>query len=183
VLRTWLEGGDLPEGVEPDLDLRWRILVRLATLGEIDRAELDGWLERERTTQAAVDHVQAVCALPDPEAKAFAWAHFTGERTASNYEIEAAGRGLWRRGQESLTDKYVERYFTDLPGTVDVRAGWVLADAARDFFPRLAVDRATVERATTLASSTELVGSLRRVLVDAADDLGRALAARGEFWR
>jgi hypothetical protein len=40
-----------------------------------------------------------------------------------------------------------------------------------------------VERATTLASSTELVGSLRRVLVDAADDLGRALAARGEFWR
>jgi aminopeptidase N len=181
-LRSWLAGSGLPEGVEVDLDLRWRILVRLASLGAIDRAELDEWLEKERTTQAAVDHVQALSAIPDAEAKAFAWSHFTGEKDASNYEIEAAGRGMWRSGQEDLTHQYVARYFEELPGTVEVRSGWVLADAARDFFPRLSVDRATVERAQRLAGEDSLDLSLRRALVDSADDLERALRVREAFW-
>jgi aminopeptidase N len=181
-LRGWLGGAGLPDGVEADLDLRWRILVRLASLGEIERAELDEWLEKERTTQAAVDHVQALSAIPDATAKAFAWAHFTGEKEASNYEIEAAGRGLWRRGQEDLTREYVERYFAELPRTVEVRSGWVLADAARDFFPRLSVDRATVEQAHRLAGEESLDLSLRRALVDSTDELERALRVRDRFW-
>jgi aminopeptidase N len=181
-LRARLEGPGLPDGVETDLDLRWRILVRLASLGAAGRTELDDWLDRERTTQAAVDHVHAVCAIPDAEAKAFAWAHFTGEREASNYEIEAAGRGMWRRGQEQLTGQYVERYFADLPGTSEVRSGWVLADAARDFFPRLSVDGTTVERAQSLAGDESLDGGLRRALVDSTDDLERALRSRQVFW-
>jgi aminopeptidase N len=181
-LRARLAGPGLPDGIEPDLDLRWRVLVRLASLGAVERAELDDWLDRERTTQAAVDHVQAVCALPDAEAKAFAWTHFIGERDASNYEIEAAGRGLWRHGQEELTLEYVERYFADLPGTAEVRSGWVLADAARDFFPRLAVDPTTVGRAQSLAGRESLDGSLRRALVDSADDLARAVRSRETFW-
>jgi aminopeptidase N len=182
-LRARLEGPGLPDGTAPDLDLRWRVLVRLASLGAVDRAELAEWLDRERTTQAAVDHVQAVCALPDAEAKEFAWSHFTGQHAAaSNYEIEAAGRGLWRRGQEKLTVGYVERYFAELPGTTEVRSGWILADAARDFFPRLAVDRTTVNRAQSLAAGESLDGGLRRAVVDSADDLARALRAREAFW-
>ena len=35
-----------------------------------------------------------------------------------NYELEATGEGMWRRGQEHLTAPYVERYFDELPGTV-----------------------------------------------------------------
>ncbi|HEU4512210.1 MAG TPA: aminopeptidase N [Nocardioidaceae bacterium] len=181
-LRGALEGSDLPDGVEADLDLRWRILVRLASLGAADRAELDDWLERERTTQAAVDHVQALSAIPDAGAKEFAWAHFTGETKASNYEVEAAGRGMWRTGQEALTDSYVDRYFTELPATVKVRSGWLLADAARDFFPRLSVHPGTVAKAEALLSDKGLDLSLRRALVDSADELGRALRARERFW-
>jgi aminopeptidase N len=181
-LRGWLEGSDLPEGVEADLDLRWRVLVRLASLGAADRAELDDWLERERTTQAAVDHVQALSAIPDAAAKEFAWSHFTGDTSASNYEIEAAGRGMWRSGQETVTDSYVDRYFAELPGTVKVRSGWLLADAARDFFPKLSVDPGTVARAQALVEDESLDLSLRRALVDSADDLSRALRARERFW-
>jgi aminopeptidase N len=181
-LRARLEGPGLPPGIELDLDLRWRILVRLASLGAVERAELDDWLDRERTTEAAVDHVQAVCALPEAGSKSFAWAHFTGERDASNYEIEAAGRGLWRRGQEELTVEYVERYFADLSGTAAIRSGWVLAEAARDFFPRLAADRTTVDLAQSLAGRESLDASLRRALVDSADDLVRAVRSREAFW-
>lgn len=181
-LRTWLDGGDLAPGLTIDLDLRWRILVRLASLGAVDRAELAGWLEQERTTQAAVEHVRAVCSLPDAEAKRFAWSHFTGEHSASNYEIEAAGRGMWRTGQEPLTTDYLERYFHELPATAGVRSGWVLADAARDFFPRLAVDRHALELSAELLADEALDLSLRRAVADSTDELERCVRARERFW-
>ncbi|HEX6247555.1 MAG TPA: aminopeptidase N [Nocardioidaceae bacterium] len=181
-LRAWLGGDDLPDGISSDLDLRWRILIRLAGLGAVDRPELDDRLAREPTTKAAVDHVQARAALPEAEAKEFAWAHFTGRTAASNYQIEAAGLGMWRRGQESLTDDYVERYFDELPATVRIRSGWVLADAAREFFPRLAVTDETVARTAALAADASLEPSLRRALVDSGDDLSRALRARKRYW-
>ena len=47
-----------------------------------------------------------------------------------NYELEAAGLGMWRHGQTELTAAYVDRFFADLPGTVEKRSGWLLADAA-----------------------------------------------------
>ena len=181
-LRGLLDGSEVPEGVETDLDLRWRVLVRLAGLGAVGRAELAEHLDQERTTEAAVHLVHALAAIPDERAKELAWAHFTGATEASNYEIEAAGRGMWQRGQEHLTGPYVDRYFADLPRTVEVRAGWMLADAARDFFPRLAVDRQTVRRAEDLAADDSLDHSLRRAVVDSADDLARAVRARETFW-
>jgi aminopeptidase N len=182
-LHDWAEGRDLPAGMQADLDLRWRILVRLASLAGIDRPALDAWLERERTTEAVVHHVHALCAIPDAEAKELAWSHFTGEARASNHEVEAAGRGMWRRGQETVTGPYVARYFSELPQTTRVRAGWLLADAAREFFPRLATDPATVAAARSLIADESLDPSLRRALVDSADDLARAVRSRRTFPR
>ena len=64
LLRGWVDG-DLPEGVPVDLDLRWRVLVRLATLGAVDRAELDRRLDDEPTAVARVRHAAARASLPD----------------------------------------------------------------------------------------------------------------------
>ncbi len=180
-LRGWLEGAALPEAVEVDRDLRWRVLTRLAVLGAVDAGELDDRLAADPSTEASVDHVQARASLPDPEEKSLAWARFTGRQQSSNYEIEAAGRGMWLRGQEDLTAGYVDRYFAELPETATVRSGWVLAQAARAFFPRLALDAATVGRAQAAAADEALDGALRRTLVDAADDLARAVHARERF--
>jgi aminopeptidase N len=123
----------------------------------------------------------AICSLPDAEAKAYAWSVFTGAVDLPNYEVEAAGRGLWRGGQEEFTAPYVERYFADLPGTVAVRSGWVLADAASAFFPVTSLTDDTLARAQRLIASPDLDPSVRRRLVDRADDLARLLAVRRAF--
>lgn len=178
-LRAWL--GDAPAGIEVDLDLRWRILVRLASLGATDRDELQAALDAEPTGESRVSHTRAVASLPDAEAKEWAWDRFTGKVDVPNYEIEAAGYGMWRGGQEHVTGPYVERYFEDLPATVGVRSGWVLADATEFFFPRTSVTEETLERTRALAADEGLDLSVRRRLADQADQLARKLAVAQAF--
>jgi aminopeptidase N len=180
-LRSWLGGRELPAGIDLDLDLRWRILVQLAALGDVDRGELQAALDKEPTARSRVEHTRAMASLPDAEAKAWAWARFTGEVDVPNYELEAAGHGMWRTGQEHLTAAYADRYFTDLPRTVDVRSGWVLAEAAEFFFPTTSLTEETLDRARALIDLDGLDVSIQRRVVDLADELERRLAIRRAY--
>ena len=135
LLEGWLAGRDLPDGIELDLDLRWRVLVQLATLGAVDAAALQEHLDAEPTGRSRVEHSRAMASLPDADAKAWAWQRFTGEVAAPNYELQAAGLAMWRTGQEHLTAPYVERYFAELPAAPRVHSGWVLGDVTEAFFP------------------------------------------------
>ena len=178
-LREWLAAP--PAGIEVDRDLRWQVLVRLATLGAADRAELQASFDADPSAEARVELTRAVCSLPDPEAKAYAWSVFTGETDLPNYEVLAAAAGLWRGGQEELTEPYVDRYFSDLPGTAEVRSGWVLADAAAAFFPTTSITRETLDKALALAADPDLDRPIRRRLLDAADLLRRQIAVKEAF--
>ena len=180
-LQAWSRGEGLPPGLPLDLDLRWRVLVRLAALGAVDRDRLDDELATEPTARAVVEHVRAVASLPDADAKAWAWAHFTGERPAANYEVEAAGLGLWQPDQPGFTDEYVDRYFAELPGAVDVHAGWLLGDVTKDFFPATVLTPEVLARAETLLAADHLDAAIRRNLLDATDDLRRQLAVRTAY--
>lgn len=179
ILRGWLAVP--PVGIDMDLDLRWKVLVQLAAIGAADRDELQRALDAEPTARSRVEHTLAVASLPDAEAKAWAWARFTGEVSVPNYELEAAGLGMWQGGQEDVTAPYVDRYFADLPGTVAVRSGWVLADAAEFFFPRTVLSEDVLVRTRAMADDASLDLSVRRRLVDQADDLARKLAVRKAF--
>ncbi|WP_235736053.1 ERAP1-like C-terminal domain-containing protein [Nocardioides alcanivorans] len=172
LLRQWL-AGDGPGGVALDSDLRWRLLVRLAKLGAVSVDELDDQLALSPGIQASVDHVRALAARPAPEAKAWAWRRFLGEASASNYELEAIGQGLWQTGQEHLTHGYVERYFDALHLLPGVHQGWVLGDVVTEFFPRTALAPEVLDRARHHAADSSLDATVRRRLVDAADLLAR----------
>jgi aminopeptidase N len=178
-LRGWLAA--TPDGIDLDLDLRWRVLVQLAALGATDAGELRTALDAEPTGESRVAHMRAAVSLPTAEAKALAWDVFTGRLDVPNYELEAAGLGMWRGGQEELTAPYVDRYFDELPDTVRVRSGWVLADATEFFFPATSLSETTLDRARRLAADTALDLSVRRRLGDAADDLARKLAIRKAY--
>ncbi|HEU4810647.1 MAG TPA: aminopeptidase N [Nocardioides sp.] len=180
-LRSWLSGRVLPEGIELDLDLRWRVLVQLAILGETDRDELQAALDAEPTARSRVEHSRAMASLPDAEAKAWAWQRFTGEVDVPNYELEAAGLGMWRHGHVHLTEEYVDRYVAELPDTVEKRSGWLLAQAALAFFPTTSLREETLAKVRAVIDSEGLDLSLRRQLVDMADELERRLAIRREY--
>ncbi|MBW8751897.1 MAG: ERAP1-like C-terminal domain-containing protein [Propionibacteriales bacterium] len=181
-LRAML-GGDLPPGVELDSGLRWRIFKRLASLGATDLDELDKTLADDNDAKTELAHAWCRARLPEADAKAWAWQRFTGEAPASNYEIEAAGTGMWQAGREDLLTPYVEEYFTVLPTTPAVRAGWSLASAAQFYFPITVTTPDTLSRTDALIADADLNPSLRRVLVDAGDELRCRLDCRRRYAR
>lgn len=181
LLRAWLSGESLPDGVVVDLELRWRLLVRLAVLGATDRDELAAALAAEPTGVSRVEHAGAVAALPDADAKAWAWSCFLGEVEVPNYELEAIGLRLWQWGQEHLTDPYLDRYFAELPATTKVRSAQLLGDAAVAFFPRLAVSRWTMEAAHALVAQAGLDPTLARAVADESFALGRRVKVKEAF--
>lgn len=178
LLARWAAGEQLPEGIALDTDLRWRALRRLAEIGGTDRATLDAALADDPGTSAAVSHAAAVSSLPTPEAKEFAWARATGEVSVSNYEIDAAGRGMWRADQQGVTQPYAERYFAELDEIVGAHHGWMQGDVVTAFFPITHLDAATVA-AGHATLGRDLPGAVRRRLTDAVDELERRLAVLG----
>ena len=176
-LRAW-QAGEVPDGLDLDLSLRWRILVQRASMGDLDRASLDQYLADEPTGASTVEHARAVASLPTAEAKRWAWDRFTGVADVANYELQAAGQGMWRPGQESLTDPYVDRYFHDLPGTSAHRSGWLVADAACWFFPLTSLTDETLARSQEMADDEGLDHTLRRQLAIMADEVRRRIAVR-----
>jgi aminopeptidase N len=171
-----LLAGDLLPGVVVDAGLRWRAFKRLASLAATDLDELDKVLAADNDAKSQLAHAWCRARLPEADAKAWAWRRFTGEVRASNYEIEAIGSGMWQTGRDELLAPYAERYFEELPGTATVREGWVLGDAARFFFPITTTTEDTLRRTDALLAAPDLNPTLRRVLVDAGDEVRRRLA-------
>ncbi len=177
-LERWAAGEDVPEGIVADADLRWKARRRLAELGATDRAVLDSALEAERSGSATVHHASAVASLPTAEAKEFAWARATGEVSVPNYEVKAAGAGMWQAGQRASTAPYADAYFDRLDEIVAAHQGWVQGEVVEAFFPITHLDEAT-ESAAVLALEGELPGAVRRRLADRLDELRRRRAVMG----
>jgi aminopeptidase N len=150
-------------------------------MGESDRGELHDRLRTEPSSHSQVAHARAVASLPDTGAKEWAWQRFLGADPVSNYELEATGLGMWQGGQEQFTEPYVERFFDELPSRYRHFSGWVLADLAEWFFPVTSVNTATFLMAEQLVTRTDLDLSLRRRVIDQADDLRRRIEIQHTF--
>jgi len=179
-LAGWGAGSGLPEGLDLDADLGWRIRRRLAELGAIDRRDLDTALEEAPTGHARVEHARAVASLPMAEAKEFAWDRLLGRVSVAMYEIDAAGTGLWRPGQQEVTQPYVSAYFESLPAVVAHHQGWVQGVAVEAFFPITHLEDDTVARARA-ALDLDLPPAALRRLRDRVDELDRRRAVTAAF--
>lgn len=191
-VRAWLEvsePGPLVDGlrsgrcagVELDVELRWRVLQRLAALGNLSSAQLEAAADEDRSTQGAAQAAKCRALLPEPGAKARAWVTLMQDADRSNYELYATAQGFWHPLHRKLTEPYVARYFSEIAGTAELRSGWVVGLLARYAFPYTAVEARTLEFADELLATPELHEGIRHAVADGADDLRRALASRTAF--
>ncbi|HWH01336.1 MAG TPA: aminopeptidase N [Pilimelia sp.] len=176
-LRRWRDGG-APAGVAVDRDLRWRITYRLAVLGAVEEPEIAAELAADRTATGQCWAARCRAARPDPAAKAAAWTAATTDPGLSNRLVEAVAQGFWQPEQAGVTADYVARYFAEIPAAAALRTPWTAERLAAHLFPGYAVAAATRTAAGALLARADLPAGVRRAVLDADDELGRALAVR-----
>jgi aminopeptidase N len=179
LLQNWLAGKGIPEGLKIDADLRWSLVLRLVRLGVYGNEQVDAELANDHSTEGVSQAARCRAALPD--GKEAAWARIMTDPSIGVTELFATCEGFWHPVQAELTAPYVDRFFTDIPGTADIRSGMALAMTTTRIFPRFAVDPAVVERAEAFLSQGadgSVDSSVSRTTADLTDDLRRAVRAR-----
>jgi aminopeptidase N len=176
-LTDWLAGLDVPTGLAIDTDLRWAICYRLVVLGVAGEAEIVALGRSDPSAQGVETGARCRAAIADPSAKARAWA-MTEDGSVSSRILTATTEGFWHVEQSELTAGYVEQYFDEMPLLSQRRSANIVRPAAMNLFPRYAVSVETVAAADAMLTRDDLDPGLRRVVVDATDELRRALAAR-----
>ena len=176
-LRAWLGADLVPEGPALDHDLRWSILLRLATAGEVGETEFAAELARDNSAAGQVKAARCRAAVPDLAGKERAWLAMLDSDALSNELLAATADGFWQPDQAALTAGFVERYFVEVPAAAD-RGPTVARLLAASLFPAHVGTPETVRRAETCLADGDLAPAFRRVLTDQLDDLRRAVQIR-----
>jgi aminopeptidase N len=178
VLRGWLAGVDLPDGLVVDAEFRWALLQALVAAGAAGEPEIEAESAADATAGGAREAAIARALLPTSQAKARAWEALVGPAPLPNWRHRAILTGFWHPAQLALTEPYVADFHE--------RAGEVWArregDLAREFlnlgYPRFHVAPATVAASEAWLADHRHPAPARRLVAEGRDAVVRALAAR-----
>ena len=176
-----LADGELAvEGLTVDQDMRWDIAARYVGYG-LPGAEARVAAERERDPSDRGQRAlfRAETSVPDADVKREAWRRFGDEGYGSLYLTAAAMSGFTWWIQRDLLAPYVERFFEALPAVFEQRDNEFATSYFRQLFPGYRVERPVLERGERLLSALDgRLPLLTRSLLEANDDLSRAIACR-----
>ncbi|MET7637860.1 aminopeptidase N [Streptomyces sp. NPDC005438] len=179
LLSGLLEGRARIDGLEVDQELRWRILEPLAAHGRVGREELAAELRRDDTASGQRHQVRCLASRPDPDVKAECWRAVVEDDALSNALVEATIDGFHQDSQRALTAPYTSRYFEVIEDCWNRRSIQIGMSIVRGLFPSYQVDQETLDATDGwLADHPDSAPALRRLVLEARDDLARALRAR-----
>jgi aminopeptidase N len=179
LLRDLLDGSVTVDGLEVDQELRWTFLEPLAAHGEADEAMLAAELARDDTASGKRHQVRCLAARPSEAVKAQAWADVVESDRLSNALVEATIAGFAQPGQRELTAPYAPRYFEVIEDVWRARSIEIGMDVVRGLYPASQGDQKTLDATDEwLTSHAGAAPALRRLVLEARDDLARALAAQ-----
>ncbi|MGI5482772.1 aminopeptidase N [Streptomyces lavendofoliae] len=179
LLEGLLDGAAKIDGLDVDQELRWSFLEPLAAHGRADEAVISAELARDDTASGKRHQVRALASRPSEAVKAQAWAQVVESDALSNALVEATIAGFVQPSQRALTAPYAPKYFAAIERVWAERSIQIGMDVVRGLFPSLQDDPATLEATDAwLAAHESAAPALRRLVLEARDDLARALRAQ-----
>ncbi len=166
--------------VPVDREMRWAVAA-LAVAHDLPGAAERVAAERaaDPTDRGERAALRAETGAPDEAVKAAAWERIHGEGYGSFHLTQAAMLGFNHAHQAVLLAPYVDRFFAALPAVAADRDHPFLRAYVSALFPSYRPEPALVERARAIADDEGAnLPSLRRLLLEAADDMERAIACR-----
>ncbi|WP_130865877.1 aminopeptidase N [Acidipropionibacterium timonense] len=181
LLRGWLGGEEVPDGLDVDQGLRWTIIKALSRLGVADESVVTAELERDQTISGAEQAAGARAAAKDATAKAAAWQRATQDANVPNETYRQLTRGFVQPDQDDLVRPYAGKYL-QLCRTIDELSGqWARAGHAQIqnaltwLFPATVADREWLDGLYGWMKEHEPGSTVRRVLQERSDHAERAL--------
>ncbi|MEV6170503.1 aminopeptidase N [Streptomyces sp. NPDC051954] len=176
LLKGLLEGAETIEGLEVDQELRWAFLGPLAAHGVAGESVLAAELARDDTASGKRHQIRCLAARPSAAVKAQAWAQVVESDALSNALVEATIAGFVQSSQRELIAPYAEKYFAAIERVWTQRSIQIGMDVVRGLFPGLQDSEGTLEATDAwLAAHGTAAPALRRLVLEARDDLARAL--------
>ncbi|MEU0223709.1 aminopeptidase N [Streptomyces sp. NPDC006284] len=176
LLRGLLDGTEKVDGLDVDQELRWAFLQPLAAHGHADEGVLAAELARDDTASGKRHQVRCLAARPSAAVKAQAWAQVVESDALSNALVEATIAGFAQPSQRELLAPYAEKYFAAIERIWAERSIQIGMDVVRGLFPSLRDSRDTLDATDAwLSAHEDAAPALRRLVLEARDDLARAL--------
>ncbi|MEU6660752.1 aminopeptidase N [Streptomyces sp. NPDC046821] len=179
LLRGLLDGTEKIDGLDVDQEMRWSFLEPLAAHAAADESVLAAELARDDTASGKRHQVRCLAARPSAAVKAQAWAQVVESDALSNALVEATIAGFQQPSQRELTAPYAEKYFAAIERVWQERSIQIGMDVVRGLFPSLQDSQETLDATDAWLESHEgSAPALRRLVLEARDDLARALRAQ-----
>jgi aminopeptidase N len=179
LLSDLLAGTASIEGLDLDQELRWVFLEPLAAHGAVDEKVLAEELARDDTASGKRHQVRCLAARPSAGVKAQAWAQVVESDALSNAMVEATIAGFSQGSQRELLAPYARKYFAAIERVWAERSIQIGMHVVQGMFPSLQQSRETLDATDAwLEAHREAAPALRRLVLEARDDLARALRAQ-----
>jgi aminopeptidase N len=179
LLHGLLDGTDAVFGLDVDQELRWTFLETLAAEGVADENAVAAELSRDDTASGKRHQVRCLAARPSAAVKAQVWASVVESDALSNALVEAHIAGFGQPGQRELLAPYAQLYFAALERVWAERSIEIAMAIVRGLFPAYQDRQETLDATDAwLDAHAAAAPALRRLVVEARDDLARALRAQ-----
>ena len=175
-VRGLLDGTVSVKGLEVDTDVRWAIVIALASGGHIDESVISAELERDPTDQGERYATTARASQPTAEAKAEAWEHATQDAEISLAMIRATCLGFNRTSQDTLLAPYAAKYFDEVLPFWEKRELDLGLAFTGGMYPKLHTQ--AVLDGTDKMLDGDLPAPVRRILREQRFEAARAMRAR-----
>ncbi|MFG2380459.1 aminopeptidase N [Streptomyces avermitilis] len=176
LLQGLLEGTAKIDGLDVDQELRWTLLEPLAAHGAADESDLAAELARDDTASGKRHQVRCLAARPSAAVKAQAWASVVESDALSNALVEATIAGFTQPSRRELLAPYAATYFAAIERVWAERSIQIGMDVVKGLFPSLQDSPETLDATDAwLAAHESAAPALRRLVLEARDDLARTL--------
>ena len=167
------------EGLRMDTQLRWRIVIALASAGITDADRLiHAQYQKDRTETGRLNAAQARAARPLAEGKKALWSQLLEDKDISNSDARALAAGFAAPGQAELLAPYTSRYFDSLVAVWNSRPEAVATTLANGLYPVWDISQDGIDAAEAFLAGPDVPPPLSRLIREQQADVIRAVAAR-----
>ncbi len=168
-------------GLRLDDDLRWRIVIALATAGVYDADRIiHAQSQRDPTETGRLNAKQANAARPVAEIKEAVWRQVLETEDISNSDARALVAGFAAPGQGELLAPYTARYFylDSLVAVWNNRPEAVASTIVTGLYPTWDISQDGIDAAEVFLARPDVPPPMSRLIREQQADVMRAVAAR-----